>query len=326
MRPIGPRQIGSVGFMFFLYRGERIGFAILGLLGLTLSVLQGLGGTPVHWPAFLGGLVFYGAVATAGLGLRVLGWCPRVSQVLFALGLLPVFATILALVGYMFFPLQRQPMDEALFTIDAALGYDWDALVGWLGAHPDISAMLRLVYLSSFYQLGLLVVWLGLAGRRVALERLIVTLMLSGVLATAFWVVWPSFGPSAYIDIPPDVLADAQLLVTPDYGAYLLHLAEHGPNVIGEHVVLGAIAFPSYHIVMAAIAVWFARGTWLGWPYAVVNLLMIPATLGHGGHHLVDLFGGAILFALCCGIAARWVPGVAAPAALMRSVNVAAPA
>ncbi|NBB98656.1 MAG: hypothetical protein GVY34_10920 [Alphaproteobacteria bacterium] len=305
--------------MFCLYRGERIGIAILCFLGLALVALLGLGGTPIHWPAFTGGLAFYGMLAMAGLGLRVLGRFPRVSQVLFAVGILPIFATFLALVGYMFFPLQRPLVDELLFAVDASLGYDWGEMVAWLAAHPDLSAVLRIVYGSSFFQLAVLLVWLGLAGRSVALQRMVVTLMLSGVVATAFWAIWPSFGPSAYIDIPAETLAASQLLVTPEYGAFLMNMAEQGIDEIGGHVILGAIAFPSFHIVMAVIAVWFARGTWLAWPYAATNLLMIPATLGHGGHHLIDLAGGAAVFALCHWLSTRWVTDGTDPHPLPRA-------
>lgn len=282
--------------MFFLYRAERISCAILCLLALSLSILQALGGTRIFWPAFLGGLTLFGLIVMIGLGLRVLGVLPRLSQTLFALGLLPIYSTFLALIGYMFFPLNRPLVDDLLFAADASLGYDWAVLVKWLAAHPDFSALLRLIYLSSFYQLALLLIYLGLTGRRQALHAMVVTLMVSGILVTAFWAVWPSFGPAAYIDIPADVAAASQLLVTPEYGAHLMRLAQDGMDAVGEHMILGAVAFPSFHIVMAMIAVWFARGTWLVWPYTAANMLMIPATLGHGGHHLTDLVGGVVLF------------------------------
>ena len=44
-----------------------------------------------------------------------------------------------------------------------------------------------------------------------------------------------------------------------------------------------------------------------------VNLLMVPATLVHGGHHLVDLLGGVAVFAACLWLAHRAVPEEGAP-------------
>ncbi len=56
---------------------------------------------------------------------------------------------------------------------------------------------------------------------------------------------------------------------------------------------LGLIAAPSFHTVMAvqlAYAAWTLR--WI-WPWSlIVNLLVLPSTIIHGGHHLVDVLGG----------------------------------
>jgi membrane-associated phospholipid phosphatase len=40
-------------------------------------------------------------------------------------------------------------------------------------------------------------------------------------------------------------------------------------------------------------------------PTLVLNAAMIPAILVHGGHHLVDLIGGAATFAIAYALAAR---------------------
>ena len=89
-------------------------------------------------------------------------------------------------------------------------------------------------------------------------------------------------------------------------------LAATGFEQIDAHLALGAIAFPSYHIVMAVMVVWFARGTWLFWPALALNLPMIPATLTHGGHHLIDLPGGVVAFALAALLADRLMQSPAA--------------
>ena len=60
-------------------------------------------------------------------------------------------------------------------------------------------------------------------------------------------------------------------------------------------------------MIMALMVVWFTRGTLAFLPAALVNTAMIPATLSHGGHHLVDLFGGLAVFALGVWIANRLI-------------------
>ncbi|GGB58668.1 hypothetical protein GCM10011316_33420 [Roseibium aquae] len=53
------------------------------------------------------------------------------------------------------------------------------------------------------------------------------------------------------------------------------------------------------HAVMAFMATWYAvHLRFVFYPLIVVNTLMMPATLLHGGHHLVDLFGGVAVFAI----------------------------
>ena len=45
-------------------------------------------------------------------------------------------------------------------------------------------------------------------------------------------------------------------------------------------------------MIMALMVVWFSRGTFAFLPLTAVNTAMVPATLTHGGHHLVDLLAG----------------------------------
>lgn len=311
MRPIVPGEIGSVGNMFFLYHGERIGVGIILAVSATLALLVAQGQTQIVWDAFIHGFVFYGIIMVSGLLLRCRGWLPRTSLTLVAVGFFPIFSSVMALTGYMMFPLQRPLVDETLFAIDHALGYDWVAAVTWLADYPLLSTVLKYVYLSALPQLLILLIVLGVQGRVIALHRMVVTGMVAGCLMTAFWTVFPSFGPSAYLDVPANVIARAGLLVTPDYGAQLMDLARNGLEQIEKHQLLGTMAFPSFHILMATLALFFARGTWLFWPYAVANTLMIPATLTHGGHHLIDMPGGVLLFVCSYAIARQMLPQTA---------------
>jgi len=291
--------------MFHLYPGERLSFLIILLLGAVLGLLHLRGQAEVVWSAFVGGFILYASVMTLGLVMRLLGWLPRMSLTLVALGFYPIYASLLALVGYMMFPLQRPLIDEALFKIDAALGYDWVAAVTWLAQYPDFARALSWVYLSSLPQLLVLVLVLGALGRAEQLHRLLVTGMIAGLVMVAFWSLWPSFGPSAYLQPDMAVMAAAHLLVTPEYGAQLMDLAQNGIGRIEKHQMLGTVAFPSFHILMACLAPWFAWRTWLFWPYLTLSVLMVPATLVHGGHHLVDVAGGVMLFALSYALCKR---------------------
>lgn len=292
--------------MFFLYRGERIAICIILSVCAVLALLLTLGHTRIAWDAFIHGFIIYGIIMVAGWLLRVRGWLPRVSLTLVAVGFFPIFSSVTALTGYMMFPLQRPLVDDGLFAIDRMLGYDWVAAVTWLADYPALAVVLKYIYLSALPQLLILLIVLGVQGRVLALHRMVVTGMLAGCVMTTFWSIFPSFGPSAYLDVPADVIARAGLLVTPDYGAQLMDLAQNGLAVVEKHQLLGTMAFPSFHILMATLAVVFARGTWLFVPYLAANVLMVPATLTHGGHHLVDVPGGLALFVIAYTLA-RWM-------------------
>lgn len=312
--------------MFYLHRGERLGFLILAALGGLPAALHLRGQAVVVWAAFVDGFVFYRAIMAIGLVLRIAGRMARPSLTLIALGFYPVYASLLALVGYMQFPLTRPTIDSLLIRIDAALGYDWAAGVAWLAGHPGLSRRLAWVYLSALPQLALLLVVLGALGRVSALHRMLLTGMIAGLVMIAFWSLWPSFGPSAVVPLDPALAARAGVLVSNDYGAELMRLAAEGIGRIEKHRLLGTVAFPSFHILMAMLAVWFARGTWLFGPYAAVNLAIVPATALHGGHHLVDLIGGLMLFALALFCASRLIPaGQVITSGAVRPVRAASP-
>ncbi len=289
---------------------ERLACLIVGVLMLLVALRGQFGPTPIIWPSFTSKLLMPLAFLVTGLALRLFTANARSAAVLVAMGLYPLFATALSLACYLAFPLSRPLIDEQLMALDA-LFFDWGAAVARMAEYPTLSALLRWVYLSSLFQLLALLLWLGATGRVARLQALQLTGMLAGCMTLAFWLIWPSFGPSAHIALAPGTEAAANLLVTNAYGAHLMHLAEHGVARIENHLLLGTVAFPSFHIVMAFMAVAFSRGTLLFWPLVVLNLLMVPATLVHGGHYAVDLLGGAVVFALALHLVGRLMAGSA---------------
>lgn len=279
-----------------IYTGEKLAFGIIAVIVATLGMLTITADTVVKWSAFAEHLILFAAIIGAGLLMRLSARLVHFSTTMIALGLYPIYSSCLALVFYLNFPLKRPLTDTYLFKVDAFIGYDWARAVEWLAQYPTVAWVLSLVYLSSLLQLFVLLLVLGLTGRTKNLHCMLITGMSAGVILCVFWIIWPSFGPSAYLHPSQAAVENSALVVTPAYGAHLMHLAEHGLAVIDRHQLLGTVAFPSFHILMAVLAVWFARGTFLFIPFAALNLLMLPATAIHGGHHLVDLPAGVALF------------------------------
>lgn len=294
--------------MVQLHPGEKLCLAIIAFAGLAMMLAVYLSPTEVVWDEFRAGFLFSGWIVLAGFGLRLLNWFSKISVTLVAVGFFPIYANAAALAAYMVFPLSRPLIDMQLMAMDHALGYDWAQAVIWLADYPGLADLMRVVYLSSMPQLLMLLIVLGLMGRVLALHRMLATGMIAGIMTYAFWMLFPSFGPSAYQSLPAEVVAVTGLLASPDYGAMLMDLALNGVERIEKHKLLGTVAFPSFHIFMALLAVWFARGTALFWPYLLLNIIILPATLTHGGHHLVDVPAGALVFWLAYLLVCKLLP------------------
>ncbi|MCC7321499.1 MAG: phosphatase PAP2 family protein [Rubellimicrobium sp.] len=288
---------------------ERLLIALLAALAAATLLLVAALGRVVAWGGFLPGLL--AAVGLIGLG----GWArgargaPRLGLCATGTGVFMAFSALAAIFIFALFPLSRGLVDAPLAAADAALGYDWAAFVEGLARHPTLGSALGWLYLSALGQIVGVIVTLGVLGRAGALHRMLLTGMLALVVAVAIWWLWPSLGPSTLA--APDPVAAARIGLVQDAGlaAYLVGLVQTGPARIAVEGVTGVIAFPSYHMVMALMVAWFAWRTPLFLPFALASALMVPATLAHGGHHLVDLLGGTMVFALALRAARRLIPG-----------------
>ncbi len=229
----------------------------------------------------------------------------NMALALIAIGLFIIVSLTGAITNYVFVPVAFPPIDPLLIRIDAMIGYDWVSVVSFAATHPWIGWLLFVVYSSSLLQLVFLTCWHGFRGDQVTLYHLMLTGMIALVASMTFWVFFPSFGALSYGTLPAWVEQAIPVASSGRYGAELLRLAVEGPSEIDPAKMVGLIAFPSFHSVMACMAVVFApRPLPLRLGFYAVNLLMVPAVLVQGGHHLVDIFGGIAFF-----LFAWWVAG-----------------
>ncbi len=284
---------------------ERWMLAVICGFGVMAVVLTQNLGREVNWPPFLAG--FFGTLGLMAIGAYVRGMkeTPRLALALIGVAIFMGFTAVSSVFIFALFPLPRPLIDPWLINVDAALGYHWPSFVEALAAYPGFAQALGLLYHTSLPQIVLTICLLAALGRTVSLHRLLAVGMLTLVAAVAIWWVFPSIGPSGFSSIPEDVRLATGLYFDSNYGAYLRQLVETGPTRISPEVMTGVVAFPSYHMVMACMVVWYTRGTVMFLPTLLVNALMIPATLSHGGHHLIDLAAGVVVFATCAWAARR---------------------
>lgn len=278
--------------------------AAVGLLAVALAlVLQ----RQVNWSPFVGGYAATLGLAAIGAYVRHVKAAPRMALALVGVAIFTGFTAVSSIFIFTLFPLANPLIDPILIQVDQTLGYHWPGLIAWLADYPVAAKALGYVYHSSLIQVLLTIVLLAALSRDLALHRFLLVGIVTLIIAVAIWWVVPSVGPSAFQEIPEAHRLATGLYYSPAYGDYLRTLAEVGPPVITPEVITGVVAFPSYHMILALLVVWSTRGTFAFLPAALVNTAMIPATLSHGGHHLIDLVGGLAVFVLGVWIANRLI-------------------
>jgi hypothetical protein len=278
--------------------------AFIGVLAVALAVAMQ---RQVNWPPFLGGYAATLGLAAVGAYVRQAKATPRLALALVGASIFTGFTAVSSLFIFALFPLPNPLVDPALIEADAVLGYHWPSAVAWLAQYPGFAAVLGYVYHSSLVQMLLTIVLLAVLSREIALHRFLLVGIIALTFAVAIWWVFPSVGPSAFQSIPETDRLATGLYFDPTYGKHLMNLVQIGPRRISPEVITGVVAFPSYHMIMALMVVWFSRGTFAFLPFAAINTAMVPATLTHGGHHLVDLLAGLAVFTLSVWIASRLI-------------------
>jgi membrane-associated phospholipid phosphatase len=174
------------------------------------------------------------------------------------------------------------------------MGFSWPAVMTFASDHRVITAALGFAYLSVMPQIVLLILVLGWQQRLADLYGLCLALSLGALVAVAVWTLFPSFGAFSVFDLPQSVSAKLGLALDGDYGRDLVAMLKNGPGFITPKELRGIIGFPSYHTVQALVLIWYARNvSWLRWAALALNILVLIGTPIHGGHHLIDLVGGA---------------------------------
>jgi hypothetical protein len=290
-----------------LLPSETLMLWFIGFVGLAAVALAVLMQRQVNWPPFLGGYAATLGLAAIGAYVRQTKATPRLALALIGAAIFTGFTAVSSLFIFALFPLANPLIDPSLINADAVLGYHWPSVVAWLAQYPGLATVLGYIYHSSLVQILLAIVLLSALSREVALQRFLLVGIITLIIAVAIWWLIPSVGPSAFQSIPEADRLATGLYFDPAYGQHLKNLVEVGPRQISPEVITGVVAFPSYHMIMALMVVWYLKGTFAFIPMALVNSAMIPATLTHGGHHLVDLLAGLAVFVLSVWLASRMI-------------------
>ena len=290
------------------YPAEILIFGMTGVLLISNLWLYFQLSPAIKWSDYAT-IVSVGTMFFAGgLFYRQSGRSPRIGAALIGTSLLILFSMAASTFNYLLLPVKSPMIDAWLVSVDAMFGFHWPDWIAFAAENPTLSLILRWSYLSTLPQMGLLVVVLGLTGRLFDLHVLLTGIAITTVIGIMFWVMFPSMGTTTVYQIPPDVQKAAHMLVSMTYGDKLQALATVGPKQLNPTDALGLIAFPSFHMVLAAFCVYAARPLrWVFPLFVAINVLVIPGTIIHGGHHMIDLPAGIALFALGAWLAHTFV-------------------
>lgn len=283
---------------FFNFRFvERISITII-LSALVIDLLLVyLKGASIGWIEYAKVAALCLLLIIGGLIYRKIERSERIASTLICSALLVLFSLVMALYNYLLLPLARPPIDQFLTSIDAFFGFYWPDVMAWAASHPIITLILKLSYMTTMAQLSILIALLGLTGRQKQMDVLILTVIISATIAICFWGVFPSLGAKSLYQLSPEIWATVAPVVDQIYAEELKYIAIHGPGTIVPYEIRGLIAFPSYHASLAFVALFSSYAVKKVFPiFLVLNLLILPATLIHGGHHFVDPFAGFVLF------------------------------
>lgn len=248
------------------------------------------------------------ALIAAGQFYRVYRKEDTIALAAMGAGLFTLFTIVASVFNYMLLPIPFGRIDETLVWIDSLFGYDWPAVVNWIAHYPAFGNVLAFVYASSLPQLIVVVLLLGFKGETNQLHTFLLTGLIGALMCVGIWSLLPSTGASGSEGAAAALTSGYQVMVSPQYNAEVNRIIAEGATYISPSSALGLIGFPSFHTVMACMSVFFvARYRWLLAFFAAVNVLMIPAVLVHGGHHLMDVFGGLAVFVIAMMVAKRAV-------------------
>ncbi len=196
------------------------------------------------------------------------------------------YSALVGVLSYLLAAGGRPLIDARLVSIDRALGIDWMAIYAKGEAYGSARRILSLAYYSLIPQFLLLQFMLFIKGRFDWGRELFWLFVLVSLACVLLGGVFPAAGAFVTFKVPVDDL----------YVQHFLALRDGTMKIIDLSEMTGVVQFPSFHLAMAVVLTYAARGIRYLFPVSVVwNGLMVVATPLVGGHYFADLGGGAVV-------------------------------
>jgi len=121
---------------------------------------------------------------------------------------------------------------------------------------------------------------------------------ITGTITTVLGGLLPATSGYHYYHPAAGLISNLPQTAGRDFVPHVLALHSGAMTALDLGGLKGIVAIPSFHTIMALMVAWVLRGTWAFPAGLAYCLLTIAATPVFGGHFLVDLIAGAVVFAL----------------------------
>ena len=221
----------------------------------------------------------------------------------------------------------RPLIDHQLLRVDQCIGYNWRAYAGFVAHHPSIASMMQFSYGFIFFMPLIVIVSLSATRRVHALEKFILAGLLSLVLTTSLFALFPATTAWAYLQLSDREVSAFHYLTLASEGwiGVLTDIRQAGAASVQTLSGNGLVAFPSFHCTAALLFVWSTwKIIWLRGPMVLMSLALLAATPIFGGHYVSDIIAGAVVMVVSVRIV-EWLYGLTLnlemPTALAGSAN-----
>ena len=225
-------------------------------------------------------------------------WDWAVAERILALSVFCIVMMIQPQLQYVGLALNRPLIDDWLVATDSLMGVRLVEWTAWTRQHRPLLVTLVVAYTSFGMQLCVPLVALGIRSLkdRAALWEYLFHLTACVTFTMLVFAFFPSNSSSTLYDFEPVI----------GQHAVVRHIAEFRSGHmtrVDVKTIEGLISFPSFHVAGALIVTWtFRHRRWMMWPLAVLNALLVAATLLLGIHYAIDIVAGVAVF-----MASVWV-------------------
>jgi membrane-associated phospholipid phosphatase len=228
----------------------------------------------------------------------------ELDTLLEGIGLIGLMSLLCQLGATMLSASQMPLADPWLARADAAIGFDWFAMVRFLQTHDTVLSTAEYFYHALSWQPGHIVLIMVVTKQRDRCWTLITAWGVAFIITLAIWPLAPAMSAFPHYGVPRSALPHM-----------VSQLPWEVPDVIGPiragtlrsidlKTFIGLVSFPSFHAAGATILGWAMLRTRLLWlPFALLNVGVTVSALVGGGHYLVDLIAGCGVACLSIGLA-----------------------